>query len=98
MQRIVELRARTLAHNLRHAASGVLGVCQSFGNKHLPLRKAAIHCIEPSVDASFTCVDFLATADKADDHSPIFVSVHVRNQKLRLGISKASHSFLSQHE
>ena len=77
MQRIVELRARTLAHDLQHAASGVLAVCQSLGNKHLPLRKSAIHCIEPRVNASFTRVDFLATADKTDDHSPIFVSVHV---------------------
>src|SRR5436190_22302270 len=98
MQRIVELRALTLAHNLQYAASGVLGVCQPFGNKHLPLRKAAIHCIEPSVNASFTRVDFLATADKTDDHSPIFVSVHVRDQKLRFGICEAWAPFLSQHK
>src|SRR4029453_338935 len=98
MQRIVELRAWTLAHNLQRTARGVLGVCQPFGNKHLPLRKTAIHGIKPSVNASFTRIDFLATPDKADDDSPIFVSVHVRNQKLRLGIRKARLPFFAQHK
>src|SRR5437867_10918552 len=98
MQRIVELGARTLTNDLQHAASCVLTVSQPFGNKHLPLRKAPIHCIEPSVNTSFTCIDFLATADEADDHRPIFVSVHVRDQKLRLGICEAGAPFLSQHK
>ena len=98
MKRIIELSALTLTNDLQHAASRVLAVSQPRRDEHFPFGKPPIHRVEPSVNTSFACIDLLTATDQTHDHRPIFVSVHVRDQKLRLGICEAWAPFLSQHK
>ena len=47
----------------------------------MPPREFCVHRVKPSIDTSFTGVDFLSAANETDDHGPVFVAIHARNQE-----------------
>ena len=57
-----------------------------------------VHRVKPSIDTSFAGIDFLSAANEADDHCPIFVAIHARNQKFWFRHCKPGAILLSTHK
>ena len=53
---------------------------------HVPMWESRIHSVKPRIDSGFAYMDFLSTADKANNNGPVGVAIHARNQELWLGV------------
>src|SRR5258708_810636 len=62
------------------------------------MRERGSDRFQPSSYARLAAVNLLPATDQAENHRPVPVSVHVANQKLRLGIGEVSDAFLPLHE
>ena len=65
---------------------------------NVPIRERPLHGRNPFFDTGLTCIDFLPASDQTYNHCPISMPVQARDQKLWLGLVKASFLFLSKHE
>jgi len=83
---------------LESMASCVFRVGQVRGDVNMPIREAFADGLEPCGNPGFAAVDLLATADQTDDHGPIRMTVHVRNEKFGLRLRKAGALLFARHE
>src|SRR6516162_3145268 len=63
-----------------------------------PAREGRFDGVEPGGDSGFASINFLAAADKADDHGPIRVPVEIGDEKLGFGLIKTGPILFSAHE
>ena len=64
----------------------------------MPVAKCALHGLNPFTNAGLPSVDLLASADKANNHRPIFAAIHAGNQELWLRYIEACDSLLAAHK
>jgi hypothetical protein len=98
MQRVIEAGVGPLAHFIERSPGGVFGIGEPRGDVHVPVGELGVQCLEPGVDSGLAAVDFLSAADQTDDHRPIQVAVHVRDEELGLGLVKPGALLLALHE
>src|SRR5690625_1994569 len=76
----------------------IFNLAQSWRKMHCPICKAVAQSRQPFTDTGFTSIDLLTATYQTNHHRPIWVPVHTRNQKLRLGLLKAGYCFLASHK
>ena len=92
------MRVVPLLHDFQSLAGSIFAVRQVRRNIHVPVWEGLIHGLNPSLNASLAGVDFLPPADQTNYRRPIFVAVHIRNQKFRFRMRKVRVIFLPTHE
>src|SRR5690242_15257346 len=97
MKRVVE-RGSLSVRRSTELVDRIFAVGESRGDAQGPVRVLLLDRLEPGADAGFARVDFLASADEANNEGPIGVAIEARDEELRFGLRESSSALLSSHE